>query len=371
MDLSITHLSFRNFRSYETFELGDIGPLTVFVGPNAVGKTNIVEGIQLLTAQSSFKHPTVEQLVHAGAPFGRIEADVSDGKRALQLAVTLEEGKKKHLLNGKPKRTADLKGLVPSVTFTPDDLELSKGSQSVRRTALDALGSQLSKNHYLIRRDYEKVLRHKNRLLKEEAAPMLVDSINEMLVTCGAQLTCYRAALFEKLSLRMGEYYREITGGHESLGTRYIPSWRRNDDGGEEVAPTRDEARAALECALAEHSGEERARRRSVVGPHADRIEFFIDGRDASAFGSQGQQRSVVLAFKLAEAALVQDVLQQKPILLLDDVMSELDAARRRSLVSFIADDIQTFITTTNLDYFDADIRDAARIVELPLHKES
>lgn len=363
MDLSITHLSFRNFRSYETFELGALGSLTVFVGPNAIGKTNIIEGIQLLTAQSSFKHPTVEQLIHAGAPFGRIEADVSDGSRKLQLAVTLEEGKKKHLLNGKPKRTADLKGLVPSVTFTPDDLELAKGSMSIRRTALDALGSQLSKNHYLIRRDYEKVLRHKNRLLKEEAAPVLVESINDMLVTCGAQLTCYRTALFEKLSHRMSEYYEEITDGRESLSTRYIPSWSTE----EVTSLTRDNARTLLTRALEERAAEERARHRAVVGPHADRIEYYINGRDAAAFGSQGQQRSLVLANKLAEVALIQDVLQQKPILLLDDVMSELDAARRRALVSFIADDIQTFITTTNVDYFDADIRAAARIVELPL----
>jgi len=101
------------------------------------------------------------------------------------------------------------------------------------------------------------------------------------------------------------------------------------------------------------------------VGPHADRIEFFIDGKNAALFGSQGQQRSVVLAFKLAEATLIQDILRQKPVLLLDDVMSELDAARRRALVAFISGDIQTFITTTNLAYFDDDLLGGARIVEL------
>lgn len=159
MDLAIAHISFLNFRSYEAFDLDGIGPLTVLVGPNAAGKTNVVEGIGLLTAQSSFRHAPVDQLVRAGAPFARLTADVTDGSRQLELAVQMAEGKKKHLLNGKPKRTADLKGLVPSVTFTPDDLELAKGAMSVRRAALDALGSQLSANHYLIRRDYEKVLR--------------------------------------------------------------------------------------------------------------------------------------------------------------------------------------------------------------------
>lgn len=371
MDLSITHIAFRNFRSYESFDLDGIGPLTVFVGPNAVGKTNIVEGVQLLTAQTSFRHPTVDQLVRTGTSFARIEADVTDGSRQLNLAVQIAEGKKKHLLNGKPKRTADLKGIVPSVTFTPDDLDIAKGSMSVRRSALDALGSQLSANHYLIRRDYEKVLRHKNRLLKDDAAPLLVESIDEQLITCGAQLSCYRAALFEKLSASMASYYREITGGREVLEAYYIPSWEASEPSVPSTTRTfgRDEARAALAAALAARRQEERVRRRALVGPHADRIEFFIDGKNASVFGSQGQQRSVVLAFKLAEATLIQDILHQKPVLLLDDVMSELDADRRRALVAFIAGDIQTFITTANLDYFDADLLDAARVVRLPLEE--
>ncbi|OUO93901.1 DNA replication and repair protein RecF [Gordonibacter sp. An232A] len=368
MNLSISHISFANFRSYERFDLDGVGPLTVLVGPNAVGKTNVVEGVQLLTAQSSFRHPPVEQLVRMGAPFARLTADATDGSRQLQLELRIAEGRKRFLLNGKSKRTADLKGLVPSVTFTPDDLELAKGSMAVRRAAIDALGSQLSANHYLIRRDYEKVLRHKNRLLKDEAPASLVAALDETLVMCGAQLACYRAALFEKLSERMASYYAEIADGRERLRACYVPSWEAHDP----AAPAtfsfgRDDARAALASALAARGGEERARRRALVGPHADRIEFFIDGRNVSSFASQGQQRSVVLAFKLAEAALVQDILHQKPVLLLDDVMSELDAARRRALVAFISGDIQTFITTANLDYFDDDLLAAARVVRLPL----
>lgn len=366
MDLTVTHISFADFRSYESFDLDGIGPLTVIVGPNAVGKTNIVEGIQLLTAHASFRHPAVGDLVRAGAQRALLHADVSDGNRRLELEMTAEEGKKRFFLNGKPKRPADLKGLVPSVSFTPDDLELAKGGMAPRRAALDALGSQLSANHYLIRRDYEKVLRHKNRLLKDEADPALLDSIDEMAVTCGAQLAAYRSALFEKLARAMGSYYREIVGGREQLRACYVPSWEPHDP----AAPAtysfgRDDAREALARALAARHGEERARRRALVGPHADKIEFFIDGRNVSSFASQGQQRSAVLAFKLAEASLVQDILRQKPVLLLDDVMSELDESRRRALVSFIAGDIQTFITTANIDYFDHDLLAAARIVSL------
>lgn len=108
-------------------------------------------------------------------------------------------------------------------------------------------------------------------------------------------------------------------------------------------------------------------RKKSLVGPHADRIEFLIGGADAAVFGSQGQQRSVVLAFKLAEAQVVEEVLRQKPVLLLDDVMSELDESRRSALTDYMADDVQTFVTTTNLSYFGRDVLDRARIVHLPL----
>ena len=374
MSLAVNRIAFSDFRNYPSLTLDGLGPLTIFCGRNAVGKTNIVEGIQLLTALSSFRHPTVEQLVRSGAEHARIEVAVSDGNRELAVSCVIGEGKKRYALNGKAKRPHDLAGLVPSVTFTPDDLDLVKGAMSVRRAALDALGVQLSRNYYVVKRDYELMVRYKNRLLKEEASDDLIASINETLLTCGSALTCYRSALFGRLSPFLTECYDGIADGDEHLVARYAPSWEalavapaaRVGDGVRGVA-SREEARAALERALVSRAAEERARKRAVVGPHADRVEFFIDGRDASVYGSQGQQRSCVLAFKMAEVSVVESVLNQKPVLLLDDVMSELDEARRRALVSFLGKDVQTFITTTNLSYFDSSMRAAAHIVELPL----
>ncbi|MEF9875662.1 MAG: DNA replication and repair protein RecF [Gordonibacter sp.] len=366
MDLSIHRITFKNFRSYDSFELSDLGALTILVGPNAVGKTNIIEGVQLLTALQSFRRPLFEQMVRQGSDFARLDADLSDGSRNLALSLRLSEGKKQYLLNGKGKRTADLKGIMPSVTFTPDDLELVKGTSASRRAAIDGLGSQLSSNHYVIKRDYEKVVRYKNRLLKEAASSDLVASIDEMLVTCGAQLACYRAALFEKLTPVVKSYYDAIVGGREEMDLCYIPSWEVHDANvARSFSFDRATARICLERALRQREAEERAPKNARVGPQADPIEFFIGARNAGIYGSQGQQRSLVLAFKLAEASLIQGILHQKPVLLLDDVMSELDASRRNALVSFIEGDIQTFITTTNLTYFDDELLSRARIVEL------
>lgn len=382
MTLHIESLVFRNFRNYETLVLGGLGEITVLVGQNAIGKTNIIEGVQLLTALTSFRHATRDQLIRHGSESARLEAAVSDGNRALEITLALDDKSRKYQLNGKAKRPGDLKGLVPSVIFTPDDLDLVKGSMTGRRAALDTLGSQVNKNYYALRRDYEKVIRHKNRLLKDEADPALVEAINEMVVTCGAQLVCYRTALFARLVPHIVEKYRQISQGREMLSAVYVPSWARvaataNAAGSPPafVAPSpeehtplqRDEARESLARALHERAGEERRRGRAVVGPHADEITFLLDSQDASLFGSQGQQRSIVLAYKLAEAAVIEEVLEQKPVLLLDDVMSELDGTRRAALVEAMERGSQTFITTANLAYFDRDMLNRSNVVSLPL----
>lgn len=387
MTLHIQSLTFRDFRNYDALSLAELGKVTVFVGRNAVGKTNIIEGIQLLTALTSFRHASIDQLVRHRSEAGQLQAHLTDGNRELDLEVLLQDHGKKYRLNGKAKRPADLKGLIPSVIFTPDDLDLVKGAMARRRTVLDGLGSQVNKNYYVVRRDYEKVLRHKNRLLKEEASEALIQSINEMVITCGSQLSCFRAALFARLEPLLVDHYRTIAGGREALSARFVPSWASttdepedgesfleegtpwdNDHSFHEVSNfSRDEAREALGRALHERAAEERARHRAVVGPQGDRIEFLLDGQNASLFGSQGQQRSIVLAYKLAEAAVIEDILDQKPVLLLDDVMSELDGARREALVESMAKGSQTFITTANLAYFDEGMLARSDIVELPL----
>lgn len=367
MSLRIDSIRFRDFRSYESLALSGLGSLTVFVGPNAIGKSNIIEGIQLLTSSTSFRHATIEQMIRQGAHESKLEMHVEDGNRSLDVGVLLSEKSKKHTINGKAKRSAELKGLVPSVTFTPDDLELVKGSMSVRRNALDALGSQLNANYYTIKKDYEKVLKHKNTLLKEEASPLLLASIDEMLITCGAQLTCYRSALFARLSEHLKQNYEDIAGGRDVFESTYVPSWIEGLPIGETTDIKRDEAREAIERKLFELKGEELARKRCLVGPHVDSVGFFIDGMNATQFASQGQQRSVVLAYKLAEAAVVEEMLGQKPVLLLDDVMSELDTSRREALVSYASTDVQTFVTTANLAYFDKGMLARADVVSLPL----
>lgn len=382
MVMRISDISLVDFRNYERFSLAGLGNLTILIGRNGVGKTNILEAVQLMTSGTSFRHPQIAQLIRHGSGQARVQAEMTDGNRALSCALALEPGKKRYFVNGKPKGAGDIRGMLPSVVFQPDDLQLAKKSSSVKRDALDALGSQLTGNYHVVAGDYEKTLRYKNRLLKDEAPPDLVQAINETLVTCGSQLFCYRVALFSRMLPLLQRVYADIAGAAEPLLIAYLPSWehvagvtlpegsaglvaREPLDVRDNGAPDRDRVRELFQAALERHGAEEVQRKRSLVGPHNDKLGFFLASRDASAFASQGQQRSIVLAWKLAEVEMVRQTLGTNPVLLLDDVMSELDESRRDTLVGLASEDIQTFMTATDLSGFNSALLERARIVRL------
>lgn len=349
MSLRIQDLTLANFRSYSSFTVSNLGELTIFHGPNAVGKTNVVEAIQLLTALTSFRKASAAELVMSGATQARVAATITDGNRLLDLALTFDDGKRAYHLNGKPRSVKSLKGMVPSIIFSPEDLSLIKGSDSFRRQELDQLGAQVNANYYQITRDFEKVLRQRNRLLKDEAAPNLLDSLTEVFAKVGAQLTAYRKAMLTRIIPHIMSAYADISGG-EQLTVEYHASWDETLD---------------LVDALHGNREQERARKTTLLGPHRDHILFQVNGMNAGSFASQGQQRSIVLAVKMAEVQLIEEMLDQKPILLLDDVMSELDASRRAAMVEKLLPDTQTFITTANLDYFNKEIIEKARIIRI------
>ena len=212
------------------------------------------------------------------------------------------------------------------------------------------LGSQLSANYPVVRKDFEQILRQKNNLLKDNPSLVFLESVNEMFVLYAAQLYCYRVSLFEKLLPYVSGYYRSISHRGEEVTARYIPSWLAENVSHETSAVDlpdshdKEQVRSVLLNAVNASSQRELAARHALVGPHKDSILFSIDGREAGTFGSQGQQRSLVLAWKLAEVRLVQEMLDTKPILLLDDVMSELDMSRRDYLLNHL-DGRQVFIT--------------------------
>lgn len=383
MALSIANIEFEEFRGYTRLSLRGLGKLVVFVGQNAVGKTNIIEGIQLLTAGESFRRPTSDRLISWDAARAQICADLTDegAQRCIQHKMTVSAGKKVYEVNGKRRNVSAIKGVCPSVVFIPDHLQMVKSSSVTRRDAVDEIGSQLSKGYAALKTDYARALKQRNLLLREEVhSGPLFESWDESLCVNGARLCINRKRLFARIAARMGEIYDRLAPG-ELLQCRYLFSWERFDtdgrqcsdlerfadadgDGGEETLEWAQERLAELSRRL---TVQELGRKTSLVGPHKDEISFFINGRNARQYASQGQQRTVVLAFKLAEVEVVREMTGSAPVLLLDDVMSELDGTRRDALTDFIKQGAQTFITTTNLGYFSEELLEDAQVVKLPI----
>lgn len=335
--------------------------LTILVGPNAIGKTNLIEAIQLLTETTSFRNPAWSELIRWDAPEARLRLHAEDGERRHDVEMRVSSaGRRSYTLNGKPKKSVSaISGLIPCVMFTPEDLRLVKDSADKRRAALDGIGVQLSETYGRLKVEYDRVVRQRNALLKQEQLDD--DSLapwDERLVTLGAKLTQHRMGLFEKVSAEASVVYGALAD--ENMSSHYLPSWSR--DG---MAAGQENLVQALEDHLSKKRDEERSRGVTLVGPHRDEIVFEVGGRNARSYASQGQQRTIALAWKLAEVAVVQRVSGARPILLLDDVMSELDEKRRHSLAGIVGAQVQTVITTTNLGYFEKNMLESAQVVEL------
>ncbi len=371
MALTITRVEYRDFRNMASRTLEPHPGLTVLVGPNAVGKTNCVEGIALLTSGQSFRHLAgPSDLVREGASSCRVSMLLEGEKRRVDVEFEVVEGKKRLLVNGKARRMGEGARLMPSVLFYPDDLMVIKGPASGRRAMLDDIGVQLSEAYRRVHRDYQRALAQRNALLRVDdpagepgADPRpngMLEAWTEALVGAGATLYLYRRSLLARLTPLIADAYASIAPG-ERLDVGYESSYAPALD----VDVSRADVEAALRVRLGELRVAELSRRVTLAGPHRDDVTFAIDGRPARLFGSQGQQRTISLAEKIAHVNLVRAMTGTYPVVLLDDVMSELDATRRSALFDLIHTGVQTIMTTTNLDYFTPDELGSVRIVDM------
>lgn len=358
MGLLVKELTLRDFRSFEEKVVGLAPATTILCGHNASGKTNTVEALQMLTAGYSFRRPTPAQLVREGTQTGRIEARLEGDGRVIDMRCDVAAGRRQFFRNGKRVQASDVSGTLMSVLFTPDDLQLVKRSASFRREELDDFGRQANRGFASVLSNYTRSIEQRNRLLKEERPDLaLLDAWDASVALGGATLLHSRLRLFERLREKVCEVYGEIGAG-ETLECRYESTL-----GPDVLGLSRDELRDLFAERLTAARPDDLRRQQTTVGPHRDDAVFLIDGRDARAFGSQGQQRSVVLALKMAEVLLSAEIVGDEPLLLLDDVMSELDERRRAAVTRFASRGVQTVITTTNLGYFDQALLTDAKVV--------
>ncbi|MCD8199696.1 MAG: hypothetical protein LUD25_01875, partial [Coriobacteriaceae bacterium] len=242
---------------------------------------------------------------------------------------------------------------------------------------------QLSDGYGTLKQEYAAALRQRNSLIKREITDgSLFDSWTDSLCVNGARLMLNRIKLFNRLKQHIEEIHPRLADG-EDLSVRYLPSWQLFDDDGHqggsreigdagdvgpaELPDTTDEIEEILKEETARLHNAEVQRAQTLVGPHKDELIFFLNNKNARLYASQGQQRTIVLAWKLAEVELVREILDRAPILLLDDVMSELDTARRGMLVQFIRQSTQTFITATDTDCISTELLERSQVIRLPL----
>ena len=358
MGLLVQNIRLTDFRNARSREIELSPAATVLVGPNASGKTNTVEALQMLTAGYSFRRPTPAALVREGAERARAEARLVGDGRVVDVRVDAAPGRRAFFRNGKKVQSSDVAGTLMSVLFTPDDLALVKRGASGRRDELDGFGRQAAAGYSRLLAAYTRAVEQRNRLLKEDAPdPGLLDAWDASVAAGGAALLYSRLRLFSRLAPKVSECYGKISAG-EPMGCAYVSTL---GDGVESMG--RDDLARLFSERLAEARGDDLRRQQTTVGPHRDDVAFTVDGRDARAFASQGQQRSCVLALKMAEALLAEEVVGSRPLLLLDDVMSELDERRREAVVAMLLADTQAVITTTNLGYFSDGVLSGAKVV--------
>jgi len=366
----LANVSLFDFRNYPELDLALERSATVLFGGNAQGKTNLLEAVALTALTRSPRTQQAAELVRFGQSAARVTCEVQSDAGRAELEVRINLGahgeasngraSKRFTNNGVARRSSDMMGALRVVLFWPDDLQLVKGSAEGRRRFLNTLLSQIDAGHAHELNRYGHLLEQRNALLRgirEGRQPQ--DSLEywtTSLAESGAAIMVERQRRLLELQPVAAAFHRELSDDRERLELRYRPAGARIGE-----APTQLVVEQ-LKAAMRELREEEIARGQTAVGPQRDDVEVWLDDHEARLFASQGQQRSAVLSLKLAELHYLAEVTGEQPVLLLDDVMSELDPARRERLLAALEPGPQALITAADLNDLPKSILERAAV---------
>lgn len=360
--MRIEGLELISFRNYSRLALSLPGSLHLFLGGNGQGKTNLLEAIYLVASGRSMRAGRDEEMIGWGSPHAevRLEAESLRGRYELRMVLT-PRGKRAYVNGSWVRRLGELLEYVSAVLFVPDDLNLVKGGPEARRRFLDGQLVQALPAYREALTNFHRVLRQRNRLLEQislgEKRAAGLEVWDASFVEQATRVIYRRAKAVEALSPLASEAHRRVAGSKE-LTLRYRPYFA----GESEPAPVSlDQIRERVAVSLQESRGLELRRGTSLVGPQRDDLEMTLDGRSARRFASQGEQRTVVLACKIAELELMASYLGEYPVLLLDDVLSELDPVRQAAFVQVAMGRTQTLVTSTEASSLPEGLRQQGR----------
>ncbi|MEW9672346.1 DNA replication/repair protein RecF [Ammoniphilus sp. 3BR4] len=345
----LKELDIKHFRNYGQQKLTFNQNITLFLGQNAQGKTNLMESIYVLALTKSHRSTKDKEWINWDEEFSWIKATVQRKRGPLQLEIQLTGKGKKAKINGlEQKKLSDYIGAMNVVMFAPEDLSIVKGTPQQRRKFIDMEIGQVSPMYIHLLSQYQKVLTQRNQCLKDAFKNKkyigFLDVLNEQLAELAVKIISRRIDFLEKMGIWANNVHQDITQRKETLTIQYHPSFSVD-----RLLPL-SESIAQFVQQLEQLKEKELARGTTLLGPHRDDLSFHINGTNVQQYGSQGQQRTTALSLKLAEIQLIYEEIGEYPILLLDDVLSELDASRQSHLLDAIKDKVQTFVTATGVE---------------------
>lgn len=358
--MKLRRIDLQGYRNYEELTLETDAGVIIFVGPNAQGKTNLLEAIYVLALTKSHRTSKDKELIGWEREGAYLRADIERKYGTCKLELSIHNQGKKAKVNGlEQRKLSGYLGMLNVVMFAPEDLEIVKGSPGVRRRFLDMEIAQIEPSYIHYLQQYQKTLTQRNHLLKDlypNKNASLLDVWDQQLAEFGSKIIKKRQQFIYKLQSWAERIHSGITNGTERLSIDYQPSFPLEGEEQEETILFNQ-----FMIKLTQVREQELKRGMTLVGPHRDDLLFSINGKEAQTFGSQGQQRTTALSLKLAEIELIHQEVGEYPILLLDDVLSELDRNRQTQLIETFQSKVQTFITTTGVESVDLNkLHDAA-----------
>lgn len=343
--MNIVKLHLKNFRNYQELLIDFNNRLNIIIGDNAQGKTNILEAIYYLSITKSFLSVSDRCVIRRDALFSQIGGKINSVAGSKKLAVLINENGKKTEINDKEiKKHSDYIGNFRTVIFSPDNLRLIKEGPANRRRFLNIEISQLHRKYINILNEFNVVLKQRNEYLKVikngEYNTLYFNVLNTKFVLLAVDIYKYRETFINKVNYYLDKTYKEISD-YDGLKLKYIT----NID-----ITTEEEMKTSLISKLEKNFDKEVIYGSTMIGPHRDDFSFYLDENDLLMYGSQGQLKMAVLSLKLSEIEVFKDVSLEYPVLLLDDLFSELDIDKRNRIINYLNRDIQTIITTTDVD---------------------
>lgn len=348
--MHIEQLALKNYRNYEELTIEFENKVNVILGENAQGKTNVMESIYVLAMAKSHRTSNDKELIRWDQNYAKIEGRIQKQYSSLPLELVIsKKGKKAKCNHIEQQKLSQYVGNLNVVMFAPEDLSLVKGNPQIRRRFIDMEIGQVSPIYLHDMSQYQKILQQRNHYLKmmqikKQTDQTMLEILTEQFIQTAVKIVAKRFEFLRLLEKWAQPIHHGISRGLETLEIEYKPSVDvcEEQDLSKMVTSFQDKFNKVMEREI--------ERGTTLFGPHRDDLLFFVNKRDVQTYGSQGQQRTTALSVKLAEIELIYSEIGEYPILLLDDVLSELDDYRQSHLLNTIQGKVQTFVTTTNVD---------------------